>query len=104
MPVLSMMRIPGDAEDIAAAMQEHVAPVTERLAPKHGGLAHIAARADGGLLIVNLWETEEGRHRMAEEPEVQEALRKAGLPEPAFEGHEVLWFRVTERATELAGV
>ncbi len=102
MPVVSMMTIKGDPDAIAAAMEEHLAPVTARLAPQHGGLAHIAARTDDGVLVINLWETEEGRHTMAEEPEVQEALGKANLPQPAFQGHEVLWFRVTDRATQLA--
>jgi hypothetical protein len=60
------------------------------LAPKHGGLGTIVARTDDGIIVVNLWESEEGRHAMAEEPQIQEAVKAAGLPQPAFEGHEVL--------------
>lgn len=104
MPIVSMMRIQGDADALAAAMRDHLEPVAERLAPKHGGLAHIAARTDDGVLVINLWETDEGRHRMAEEPEIQEALRAAGLPQPLFEGFEVISFRLTGRASEVAGV
>jgi hypothetical protein len=104
MPVVSMMRIPGDADQLAAAVREHIDPVAERLAEKHGGLANIVARdRDGGLLIINLWETEEGRHAMAAEPEIQEAVRAAGWPAPNFEGYEVIEFRVSERAPALAG-
>ena len=40
--------------------------------------------------MINLWENDEGRHAMAEEPEVQEALQAGGFPQPAFEGYEVL--------------
>jgi hypothetical protein len=60
--------------------------VGRRLAPEHGGLGTIAAKTDDGILVINPWETEEGRHAMAEEPEVLEALQSAGLPMPAFEG------------------
>jgi DNA-binding IclR family transcriptional regulator len=99
MPVVSMMRIPGDADALAAAMREHMEPIGERLAEKHGGLATIAVRdGDRGLLVINVWETEEGRHAMAEEPEMRSAVAAAGLPRPAFEGYEVLAMRVSERA------
>jgi hypothetical protein len=104
LPIVSMMRIPGDPDALAAAIQEHMEPVAERLAPKHGGLAHIAAKTDEGVLVINLWETDEGRHAMAQEPEIQEAIRAAGLPLPNFEGFEVISFRLTERGTEVAGV
>jgi len=103
MPVVSMTRIPGDADQLAAAVREHIQPVSERLAEKHGGLANIIARDHDGLLIINLWETEEGRHAMAAEPEIQEAVRAAGWPAPNFEGYEVIEFRVSERAPALAG-
>ncbi len=91
MPVVSMMRMSGDPEDLAARLQEHVHPVARRLAPQHGGLGNIVARTNDGVLVINLWENEEGRHAMAEEPEIQEAIRAAGLPAPNFEGFEVLW-------------
>ena len=103
MAVVSMMRIPGDPDDLIARFREHLEPVGERLAEKHGGLATISARdGDNGILVINLWETEEGRHAMAEEPEIQQAIRAAGFPAPAFEGYEVLQYRVTERAVTAA--
>jgi hypothetical protein len=91
MPVISMMRVPGDADQLEASAREHLSEVVERLAPKHGRILSIAAKTDDGLLLINLWESEEGRHTMAEEPEVQEAIRAAGFPPPAFEAHEVVW-------------
>jgi hypothetical protein len=98
MPVVSMMRVPGDADQLLAGLREHVQPVAQRLAEKHGGLVNIVARdRDGGLLVINLWETEEGRHAMAAEPEIQEAVRAAGFPAPQFEGYEVVDLNVTDR-------
>jgi hypothetical protein len=87
--VVSMMRMAGDPDELVAKLREHVTPVARELAPKHGGLANVVARTDDGVLVINLWESEEGRHAMADEPQIQEALRRAGLPAPAFEGFEV---------------
>lgn len=98
MAVVSMMRIEGNADELAAKLRKHVVPVAERLAEKHGGLASIVARDRDGVLLINLWQSEEGRHAMAEEPEIQEALRAADFPAPTFEGYEVLAMNVTDRA------
>jgi hypothetical protein len=91
MSVVSMMRIPGDADQLEASAREHLGEVTERLGEKHGRILSIAAKTDDGLLLINVWENEEGRHAIAEEPEIQEALRAAGFPPPAFEAHEIAW-------------
>jgi hypothetical protein len=99
MAIVSMMRIPGDPDQLLARMDEHLEPLVEKLGEKHGGIANIVARdGDKGLLVINLWESEEGRHAMAAEPELQAALEAAGLPEPHFEGYEVLLLRVSAAA------
>ena len=99
MPVVSMMRMEGDAADLSAKAEGELQEVTERLGPGHGWLGTIVARdGDAGILIINLWEHEEGRHAMAEEPEVKEALESAGLPMPNFEGYEVLDMRILPEA------
>jgi hypothetical protein len=100
MAVVSMMRISGDPDELAAKLSEHLTPVGERLAPKHGGLGTIAARTDDGLLVINLWKNEQGRNDMAQEPEIQEAIRNAGFPAPAFEGFEVITYRFLPEAVE----
>jgi hypothetical protein len=95
MPVVSMMRIEGNPEELVSKLR-NVTEVGRRLAPKHGGMLNILARTDTGVIVVNLWETEEGRHAMAEEPEVQQALQSSGLPRPAFEGYEVVHVQTTD--------
>jgi hypothetical protein len=101
MPVISMLRLAGDPDQLVARLNEHVEPVTGRLAPAHGGLLNIVARdGDDGIVIVNLWETDEGRHAMAAEPDVQEALRNADFPQPSFEGFEVVAIRADDRLAE----
>jgi hypothetical protein len=97
MAVVSMMRMSGDPGELAQKMQG-VADVGRQLAPQHGGLGTIVAKTGDGILVINLWSTEEGRHAMAEEPAVLEALQSAGLPAPAFEGYEVLEMHILPAA------
>jgi len=92
-----MMRMSGDTDELVQKL-EGIREVGRRLAPKHGGLGTIAAKTDDGILVINLWENEEGRHAMAEEPEVLEALQAAGLPTPNFEGYEVVDMRILPEA------
>jgi hypothetical protein len=88
--VVTMMRFAGDADELFAKVRDRVEPVTSRLSPKHGRVANVVARTDGGILVINLWETDGGRQAMAEEPEVQQAVIGAGLPRPDVEVLEVL--------------
>ena len=97
MAVVSMMRISGDTDELAGKL-EQIDSVARELAPKHGGLANIVARTDDGILVINLWEHDQGRHDMAEEPQIREALQSAGLPAPAFEGYEVIALHVLPEA------
>ena len=99
MPVVSMMKMQGDPDELAAKIKEHVEPVGRRLAPKHGGLINILARNPDGITVINVWEHEEGRHAMAAEPEIQAAISAAGLPQPQFEGYEVLNLNITQGAS-----
>jgi hypothetical protein len=98
MAVVSMMRMSGDADELATKLREHVAPIGRELAPKHGGLGTIVARTGDGILVVNLWESEEGRQAMAEEPRVLEALQAGGFPPPGFEGYEVIEMTILPEA------
>jgi hypothetical protein len=102
MPVLSMLRLQGDPDELWTRLEEHVEPVADRLAPGHGGLLNVVARAAEGLVIVNLWEHEQGRHDIAAEPEFRAAFAASGLPQPSFEGFEVVRVRIDERLAERA--
>jgi hypothetical protein len=98
MAVISMMRMEGDPDELATAMRENLRPVAARLAAKHGGLGNIVARTPDGILVINLWETDEGRHAMAQEPEIREAVAAAGIGSPQFEAFEVIDMTITDRA------
>jgi hypothetical protein len=90
MAVVSIMKFAGNSDELAAKLREYVRPVGMELAPKHGGLGTIVARTDEGVMVINLWENEEGRHAMAEEPTVKEALELGGFPPPRFKGYDVV--------------
>jgi steroid delta-isomerase-like uncharacterized protein len=93
MAVLSVMSIQGNPDELLARMESMLDPVAARKAPQYGGISSTVVRADDGIKILNLWETEEGRHRMADDPDVQDAIRAAGFPKPDFKGYEVLMIR-----------
>ncbi len=90
MAVLSVMSIQGNPDELVARMEEKIEPVAARKAPLYGGISSTVVRTDDGITIYNLWETEDGRHRMADDPEIQAAVRDAGFPKPEFAGYEVL--------------
>ena len=89
MMVMSMLRIEGDPDDLIERMHG-VEEVAARIAPEMGGISSTMLRTDTGILVVNLWKDERGRHRMADHPEMRAAMERANLPEPHAEGYEVL--------------
>jgi predicted ester cyclase len=100
MAVLSVMSIQGNPDDLLARMESTLDPVAARKAPQYGAISSTVVRTDDGIKILNLWETEEGRHRMADDPEVQDAVRAANFPEPHFKGYEVLTIRSAAEAAK----
>lgn len=92
MAVLSIMEVEGDPEEMMGRMSE-MRELAERKAGEYGGIAQIVARTDKGAMIINLWENEEGRHKMADDPEMREAMGKTGFT-PNFTAHEVLTYRI----------
>jgi steroid delta-isomerase-like uncharacterized protein len=90
MAVLSVMSIQGQPDELVARLTETLEPVARRRAPLYGGISSTVVRTDDGITMYNLWQTEEGRHQMAEDPEVRAAIKAANFPEPQFTGYEVL--------------
>ena len=100
MAVVSMMRISGDPDELAVKIEQHIRPVGRMLAPQHGGLGNIVAKTSDGVIAINLWKSEDGRHAMAAEPEMQEAVRAAGIPQPHFEAYEIAYYTILPDALE----
>jgi hypothetical protein len=93
MAVVSIMEVPGNAEEVFRQM-EGTRELAERKAREYGGIASIIARTDDGAMIINLWENEEGRHKMADDPEMRAQMEKTGF-KPNFKAYEVLDYRTS---------
>ena len=98
MPVVSIMRLFGDPDALFAAVRR----VDEVAAPKAragGGISHTLARAEDGLVMVNLWETQEAADALNADPEVRQAVDEAmrgvhSTRPPVYESYEVLHHEV----------
>ena len=77
MAYLTLIRIPGDADELFKTQYEKMSSVMSRVGPENGQLSHVAAKTDEGLLIVNLWESKEGSEAASRHPEVQQAQQSA---------------------------
>ena len=100
MPHLHLLHFEGDTDDLLARKQRHLDPVTARVGPQAGGLAHITARTPHGLLVINVMAGPDGQDNAATHPDVVEALRTSGLPRPKIESYEVTRFVLAPAAVD----
>ncbi len=103
MAYVTLMRFDGDPDDLLERKQRHVDPVTARVAPAAGGLAHITAKTAEGLLLINVLADAEGAERVGLHPDVEQALRESGMPKPTSERYEVARFVVAPNVAAIAG-
>ncbi len=80
MAIVTMFRVPGDPDELLQRKQEVVDPLLQEHAPKNGGIEHITAKTEDGLLIINVSESEEGSNAIADQ--VRPRAEEAGLPAP----------------------
>ncbi|HJQ49165.1 MAG TPA: hypothetical protein VJ838_01455 [Gaiellaceae bacterium] len=76
MAVLAMVKLSGDPEKLLAAKRQFMDPVAAQVFPQHGHVWQVIARGDEELVIMNLWEDEEGREHANADPAMQEAREK----------------------------
>jgi hypothetical protein len=75
---LTVTRISGDPEQLVAGYRES-AEVMEGVGRDHGLIVHAVAKTDEGLLILNLWPSEQGSEAAARDPRRLGALQQHGL-------------------------
>jgi hypothetical protein len=90
--VVSIMKFAGDPEELRTQMG-NVEEVASRKAAEYGGISSTVVRTDDGIMVINMWSDEVGRHRMADDPEIRQAIQDAGMPPPSAKGYEVLEHR-----------
>lgn len=99
---LNLLHFDGDPDDLLARKQRYVDPVTARIGPQAGGLAHITAKTPDGLLVLNLMADPDGQGNASMHPDVVQALRDSGLPQPKTERYEVARFVLAPNAATAA--
>lgn len=90
--VVSIMEFQGDPADLKEQMSK-IDDVASRKAKEYGGVSSTVVRTDDGVMVINMWSDTEGRHRMADDPEMRQAIQDAGMPPPSAKGYEVLEHR-----------
>jgi hypothetical protein len=96
--VVSILEFSGDPDELKERIAS-VDAVAQRKAAEYGGISSTVVRAENGVMIINMWDNEEGRHRMADDPEMRQAIQDAGFPAPNAKGYEVLMHRTPGRVT-----
>ena len=83
MAYLSIVRILGDADALAAGYAKS-GPVMTTVGRDHGLLLHAAARADDGLVVVNLWPAADGSEAAARDARRAGVIQQHGLRPDQF--------------------
>jgi hypothetical protein len=79
MAILTTFKVTGDPDELLAIAREKVAPAANDIGPANGRISATIVRTDTGLMLVNVWETEEGMQRTAEQ--VGPIARDSGMPQ-----------------------
>ena len=87
--VVSIMEFSGDPEEIGQKMSG-IEEVAGRKAAQYGGISSTVVKTEDGVMMINMWDNADGRHRMGEDPEMREAIQGAGMPPPNAKGYEVI--------------
>src|SRR6187200_941504 len=78
MAYLTIARMGGDPARLLDAYRRS-APVMDGVGRDHGLILHAGARTADGLLIINLWPSQDGSESAAQDPRRLAALRDAQL-------------------------
>jgi hypothetical protein len=85
MAILTMFEVYGDdPEDMVAKTDAAMGPDAAKIAGEHGGISNTIAKTDRGVMIVNLWESEQGMEAFA-------ALMRPRIEEVPDGGEQVGW-------------
>lgn len=95
MPYVTIHTLDGDADDLHARKTTHFDPAVRKVAPTFGAIASMTAKTEGGLVIVNVWESADRVAAFTAHPDIQAARDAAGLPMPSsFQRYESATFEL----------
>jgi|tagenome__1003787_1003787.scaffolds.fasta_scaffold20731971_2 hypothetical protein len=78
MAILTTFRHVGDPDEIMRIAQEKVRPTAQEAGGEEGRISITVVRTEDGVMMVSLWETEEGMRRAA--ARLEPVARASGLP------------------------
>ena len=88
MSLLALFRWEDDPEALLSAYDRELKHDVARLQPKRN--LHVCGRREGGIVVVDVWETEADFRKMMDDPEFQKNEDAAGWPsDPTVETYEV---------------
>lgn len=80
MAVLVVFKWRGDPDELIAAYDESMRTEAAREQPKR--ISHVAARADDGMVVADVWESAEDFQAMYGDPSFQSNIARPGIPDP----------------------
>jgi len=72
---LTIMRLKGNPDELLQTKQEKLDPIARDKAREYGAISQAVAKTSDGLMMVNLWESEQGSDSMRADPEIDGAIR-----------------------------
>jgi quinol monooxygenase YgiN len=76
--VLVLFRWEGDPDELLAAYDRELVHPSPREQPRR--ISHTCARANDGIVVIDVWESREDFQKMMDNPEFQKNLEAAGWP------------------------
>jgi hypothetical protein len=98
MAILTTFEVHGDPDEIVAIQEEKIVPRARQVAAENGGISNTVVKTDDGIMVVNLWENEEGMKKAAEQ--IMPIAQEAGLEQVGWRQYEVLRHRTPEADIE----
>jgi hypothetical protein len=87
--MLSIARFRGDPTELLQRKRERLDPELAPIARAHGRLCQVVVQVDEGLMLVNLWESDERRRGLATDPDRVRVFEASGMPPEEIESYEV---------------
>lgn len=90
MQMLSIARFRGDADELLRRKRERLDPALVPIARDHGRRWQVVVQTEDGLMLVNLWESDERRRGLSTNPDRVRAFEGSGMPPEEIEAYEVV--------------
>ncbi len=92
MSILTMFEIPGDPDELLSMQDQKAESLLRPIMEQNGIISNVVVKTEGGIMVVNHWETAEGMEKASDE--IRPEMEAAGMPRPeSWRSYEVLRHR-----------